>query len=125
MGTKYLPLPLAFYLCLSPVAGICAAQSRGTLPVVSISSPPQYRIIGGSVTILATVSAGVVGVQFKLDGQNLGAEISKPPFSMIWDTTSAPDGPHTLTALARDAEANQATATVTITVNNTLKIPPP
>ena len=37
-----------------------------------------------------------------LDGANLGAEDTTAPYSIVWDTTSVPNGPHTLTAVARD-----------------------
>ena len=51
--------------------------------------------------------SGVVGVQFKLDGVNLGAEDTTPPnpYSVSWNTTTALNGTHTLTAVARDAAA--------------------
>src|SRR5206468_12459526 len=61
----------------------------------------------------------VVGVQFKLDGANLGAEVLAAPYSLSWNTTGASNGSHTLTALARDAAGNTATtAAVSVTVDN-------
>ena len=108
----------------SDVGPTLATQS-GTTPTISIATPPAGRIVAGSVLVSATASAGVVGVQFKLDGQSLGAEITTSPFSMVWNTTSASNGSHTLTAVAKDAAGSQATAAVTITVDNTLKFPPP
>src|SRR6185295_450507 len=60
---------------------------------------------------------GVAGVQFKLDGANLGSEDVNSPFSFAWDTATASPGTHTLTAVARDPSGNQATsAPVTVTV---------
>jgi hypothetical protein len=100
-------------------------NGSGATVSVSINTPPAGRIIAGSVLVSATASADVVGVQFKLDGQNLGSEITNSPFSVLWNTTSASNGPHTLAAVARDAERNQATATITISVDNTLPVPPP
>jgi len=41
-------------------------------------------------------------VQFKLDGANLGPEDTTAPYSFAWDTTFAVNGPHVLTAVARD-----------------------
>jgi subtilase family serine protease len=92
-----------------------------TLPVVSMISPENNSaVIGNTITISATATdnVGVVGVQFKLDGNNLGAEDLIAPYSMVWDTTSATDGLHTLTAVARDADGNLGTASATITVSN-------
>ena len=71
------------------------------------------------MTASASDNVGVVGVQFKLDGANLGAEVSVFPYSLSWDTTTAAAGGHSLTAVARDAAGNQTTsAAVAVTVNN-------
>src|SRR5207244_1326344 len=49
----------------------------------------------------------------------LGAEDLASPYSIAWDTTTATNGSHTLTAVARDAAGNNTTsAAVTVTVNN-------
>jgi len=42
-----------------------------------------------SVTATAADNVGVVGVQFKVDGVNLGAEDTTSPYSFTWDTTAA------------------------------------
>ncbi|OLD55486.1 MAG: hypothetical protein AUI64_03530 [Acidobacteria bacterium 13_1_40CM_2_64_6] len=61
----------------------------------------------------------VVGVQFKLDGANYGAEDTTSPYSTSWNTTTVSNGSHTLTAIARDAAGNQTTSSpVTVTVSN-------
>ena len=76
------------------------------------------------VTANATDNDAVVGVQFKLDGADLGTEDTTAPYSIAWDTTTVPNGAHTLTAVARDPSANAATsASVPVTVTNTG--PPP
>jgi hypothetical protein len=68
--------------------------------------------VAGTVTVSASASdsVGVVGVQFRLDGTNLGAEVASPPYSVSWDTTTAANGTHTLTAVARDAAGNTTTS---------------
>src|SRR5439155_2824999 len=73
-----------------------------------------------SVTATASDNAGVAGVQFQLDGANLGAEDTTNPYTAPWDTTTTANGStHTLRAIARDAAGNIATsATVTVTVSN-------
>ena len=43
----------------------------------------------------ATDAVGVSGVQFKLDGANLGAEVSAAPYVISWNTTLSTDGTHT------------------------------
>src|SRR5207245_1280817 len=60
---------------------------------------------------------GVAGVQFKLDGLNLGTEVMTSPYNITWNTTLAANGAHTLTAVARDAAGNTAPASaVSVTV---------
>jgi hypothetical protein len=50
---------------------------------------------------------------------NLGAEDTTAPYAVPWNTTSAGNGTHTLTAIARDTSSNTATsAPITVTVAN-------
>ena len=97
-----------------------------TPPTVSITAPSNGATVSGSaVTVSANASddVAVAGVQFKLDGSNLGSEDTTNPYSISWDTTGVGNGSHTLTAVARDAAGNTTTSTsVTVTVNNN---PPP
>jgi hypothetical protein len=92
-----------------------------TLPTVSMTAPAPGTV-SGSVTVTATASdnIGVVGVQFLLNGANLGTEDTVMPYSIAWNTTSVSNGTYQLAARARDAAGNSATAApVTVTVNNT------
>jgi hypothetical protein len=94
-----------------------------TSPTVSLTAPTAGATVSGSstsITATASDNVGVSGVQFKLDGANLSAEDTTSPYSIIWDTTTATNGSHTLTAIARDAAGNTTTsAGVAVTVNNT------
>ena len=77
------------------------------------------------LTADASDAGGVAGVQFRLDGANLGAEDAASPYSVSWDTTTASNGSHTLTAVARDAAGNTTTSSaVTVTVSNAAPPPP-
>jgi hypothetical protein len=92
-----------------------------TAPNVSIVSPAGGTTLSGNVTVTANASdnVGVVGVQFQCDGANLGSEVMSAPFTLSWPTTTATNGTHTLTAIARDAAGNiRASAAITVTVNN-------
>ena len=92
-----------------------------TAPTVSITAPPNEATVSGTLNVTADASdnVGVVGVQFKLDGANLGAEDTTSPYSVSWTSTTAANGVHTLTAIARDGAANQTTSSpVTVTVAN-------
>src|SRR6266540_2961762 len=95
-----------------------------TPPTVAITSPASGAAVRGTITVSANASdnVGVAGVQFQLDGANLGAEDTASPYSVSWDTTTAAEGSHTLTAIARDAAGNAPTSapvTVTVTTGST------
>src|SRR5439155_643143 len=95
-------------------------------PTVSIASPAAGATVSGTVDVTATAAdnVGVVGVQFLLDGNLLGAEDTATPYSVAWNTTTAANATHTLAARARDASGNVATsAAVTVTVFNDLIAP--
>ena len=79
-----------------------------------------------SVSATATDNVAVAGVQFLLDGAALGSEDTTAPYSMTWDTTTAPNGVHTIQARARDTAGNLGTSSgsVTVTVSNTAPPPP-
>src|SRR5207253_2299970 len=87
-------------------------------PMVSISAPAADSTVTGTITISAsaTDNVGVVGVQFKLDGANLGAEVTTVPYAVSWNSTTARNGVHTLTAIARDAAGTTATSAVSVTL---------
>ncbi|MBI2120227.1 MAG: fibronectin type III domain-containing protein, partial [Parcubacteria group bacterium] len=90
-------------------------------PTVSISAPLSGATVSGTIAVTATANdnIGVVGVQFKLDGANLGTEDTTAPYSTSWNTAGVANGSHTLTAVARDAAGNTKVSTaVSVTVNN-------
>jgi hypothetical protein len=96
-----------------------------TPPSINVTAPPTGNV-SGTVTIVATASdnIGVTGVQFLLDGNNLGTEDLTAPYSVSWNTTTLPNGPHVLTARARDAAGNTAVSTdVNVTINNDVEAP--
>ena len=96
------------------------AVADTTPPTVSLTAPAAGTVTG-TITIAATAAdnIGVAGVQFRLDGVNLGAEDTVAPYSIAWNTTTAGNGAHTLSAVARDAAGNVTTSTaVSVTVNN-------
>jgi hypothetical protein len=95
-----------------------------TPPSVSVTSPANGSSVSGNVTVVAgaTDASGIAGVQFRLDGANLGPEVTSPPYQTVWSTAATPAGAHALTAVARDAHGNTATSpavTVTVGANDT------
>lgn len=83
-----------------------------TKPVVVIVSPMDGSTVSNNVTLTATATdnVGVAGVQFKLNGVALGAEDTAAPYSYTWNTTTAANGAHVVTATARDAAGNTTTS---------------
>jgi hypothetical protein len=53
-----------------------------------MTSPPSGATVAGTVTVKASVSIVgslvVAGVQFQLDGRNLGTEDTTAPYSISW-----------------------------------------
>ena len=101
-------------------------------PIVSLFQPGVTggTVFSGTVALVATAvdDRGVVGVQFRLDGQPIGPEVTAPTlvrkdrftkYQLVWNSGPVPAGSHTLTATARDAAGNATTsAPVTVTIRN-------
>ncbi len=114
---------------------ISPSQASAQLPplpvglVVTITSPAADTTVGGTITVRASVNpvaALLGGVQFQVDGANLGEEDASDPYSVSWDTTTTSNGFHTLTAVARNAVGIRFVSDpVTVTVSNTSPPPPP
>jgi hypothetical protein len=90
-------------------------------PTVALTSPAGGSALTGPATTTATANdnKAVVGVQFKLDGQNLGAEDTAAPYTFAWDTRGEVNGAHSVTAVARDSAGNTTTSSAAaVTVTN-------
>jgi hypothetical protein len=99
-----------------------AGAADTTPPVVNVTSPAPGATVSGTIALAAnaTDAVGVVGVQFKVDGVNVGSEDTTAPYNASLDTLPLANGTHYVTAVARDAAGNLGTsAQVAITVNNT------
>jgi hypothetical protein len=93
---------------------------------VTVTAPASGSTVSGTIDVTANASddAAVLGVQFLLDGAPLGSEDTSLPYSVPWMTTTASNGSHQLTAVARDGAGHQTTsAVVSVTVSN--GVPPP
>jgi hypothetical protein len=89
---------------------------------VSVLSPSAGASVSGTQTLSvnATDNKAVVGVQFKVDGANVGSELTTAPYTTPWNTMLALNGAHTVSAVARDFAGNTTTVPVSVNVNNVL-----
>jgi aqualysin 1 len=91
-----------------------------TPPTAAITAPAEGTEVQGNVTIAAdaTDDVGVIRVNFYANNAFLGMATAEP-YEIVWNTSTASNGTHTLTAKAYDAGGNVTTsAPVTVTVVN-------
>lgn len=102
-----------------------SSSSSATPPTISITSPTSGATVSGTVIVSASVSANATSVQYKVDGNNIGAAITNAPFGSSLNTASLSNGVHSLTAVASDSVGQTAaSAVVAITVSNPADTPP-
>jgi peptidoglycan/xylan/chitin deacetylase (PgdA/CDA1 family) len=92
-----------------------------TPPTVSLTAPAANATISGNVSVTASASddVAVQHVDFLLDGELLSTALASP-YSTSWDTSTATEGAHSLTARASDTSGNATTsAAVSVTVDRT------
>jgi uncharacterized protein (TIGR03382 family) len=81
---------------------------------VQITSPAAGATLGGTVQVTASASAGATKVELYVDGALLAAAASAS-----WNTTTAVNGSHSLTAKAYDASGASGTSpAVVVNVSN-------
>jgi len=118
-------LPELYYRAVTPAE---PAQPDTAAPSIGIDTPGAGSTVAGAVSVAASATddVGVTSVDFQLDGVELGAADTTAPYSITWDSTTAADGTHVLTAVARDAAGNERTSeAVTVTVDNSAPVEPP
>jgi hypothetical protein len=109
------------------IVGGSTGSTDTTPPNVSITSPTSGSTVSGttSVTTSVTDNVGISFVDFKIDGVSVNVD-SSAPYLYSWNTLTATNGQHSLTATARDNAGNSTTsATVSVNVSNTVTVPPP
>ena len=97
-----------------------------TPPTVSFTSPAAGAIVSGtvSVQVAAGDNVGVSSVNLSVDGVLLAGD-NTAPYSFAWNTTTAANGAHSLTATAQDGAGNTSSASVSVTVSNLSDVTPP
>src|SRR5579863_7536974 len=93
-------------------------------PSVQVTSPAAGATLSGKVNLTAVASDGrtVTGVQFRIDGNNVGPNLATSPYIYVIDSSTLSNGTHSITAVATDNSGNSATSTtVPVKVDNTVK----
>ncbi len=104
--------------CTPTGVGDNCQTGDSTPPTVSIVSPSNNQTVSGPVTISASAndSSGIKDVKFLIDGQVVST-VTASPYNYAWNSSSATNGNHTLTAQATDNANNTATSSpVVVTV---------
>jgi peptidoglycan/xylan/chitin deacetylase (PgdA/CDA1 family) len=108
-------------------ASLTPAAAAST-PTVNVTAPAAGTTVSGTVHLTASANDanGIAGVQFKVDGTNVGGEATSAPYRVDWNTTALANGDHTITAVARNTQGATATSDgVVVHVNNTVTPPAP
>jgi hypothetical protein len=82
-------------------------------PTVTVTTPASWTFVKGTAVPLTAVTTSALDpttVAFSVDG----AAVTTP-----WNSTTVADGSHTITATVTDGRGKQATASATVTVDNT------
>ena len=89
-----------------------SAVRMSTHPRIEVVSPASGATVAGRTRLVASAydDGGVAGVQFLVDGVPVGPELVIRPFEHTWSSKDAPQGVHTLTAVARDGAGNLTTS---------------
>jgi hypothetical protein len=98
-------------------------ETTAASPVsVVIAAPSAGGSVSGTVRVEASASStagAIAGVRFAVDGADLGVEATSAPYYASWNTAGVPNGPHRLSAVARDTAGNSApSAEIEVTVAN-------
>jgi len=94
-------------------------------PVVEFTNPLNGQTLSGNVTITASSSdnVAVTYIFYAVDGNPITGQLTNPPYSYVWNTTTVTNGTHLLKATTHDPSGNNSTSTITVNVNNATGTP--
>jgi hypothetical protein len=99
----------------------CGGAPTDTPPAVAVTSPASGTTVSGTVpvTASATDDHGVTQVEFFVDGASIGVDTDgSDGWSVNWNTTTATNGGHTVTATATDTIGQTESSSNPVTVAN-------
>jgi hypothetical protein len=93
-------------------------------PAVSISISPNTQPASGSIFATSTCTpqspATISKQSFQIDGFPFGANGTTSPYSVIFNTLTTANGSHTIRSTCTDSNALQTSASITVTVSNSM-----
>ncbi|MBI4056351.1 MAG: right-handed parallel beta-helix repeat-containing protein, partial [Elusimicrobia bacterium] len=103
-----------------------SAGGDTTPPTLDITSPSSGATVSGNITVSGTASdnVGVTQAQVQVDAGTAQTASGTSTWNLQLDTRNLTNGPHMLTATARDAAGNNSSVSITVTVNNTMDTSP-
>jgi peptidoglycan/xylan/chitin deacetylase (PgdA/CDA1 family) len=112
---------------LEPVNTQVITIKSAPAATVTLTNPADGATVSGTVDLTAATSdASIASVAFEVDGTQVGTA-TRPPLATTWDSSTVPDGTHTITVLGYGSDgAVLDTDAATVTVSNTAAdtIPP-
>ncbi|HEX6975332.1 MAG TPA: phospholipase D-like domain-containing protein [Vicinamibacterales bacterium] len=122
VGSDTIPMGTSIFVGLAVSSHVDATRATATFdgvtvtsagggdvnpPTVSITAPADGAVVSGTATVSADASddTGVTRVELWVDAV-LRSTVTTSPYHFTWDTTTMPDGSHTLEARAFDAAGN-------------------
>lgn len=97
-----------------------AATTSGAF--VAITSPSNGATVAGTVTITSYANGPISWFNVYIDGNYLE---SSPPYTYSWDTTTVPNGSHTISITGNNNSGVVASNYISVTVANGSTPPPP
>ncbi len=97
-----------------------AFEVSNALPTCTLTSPTAGATVTGTITLTATAGGEPISyVEFLVDGVLLSGADTSSPFTKSWNSTTVPNGAHTIAARATDTDGQQTVSTaVNVTVAN-------
>ena len=121
--TDYAPV-----LTIDYSVGNDPGETDTTPPTVEIGGPTEGAEVSGIIKITADAfdDVGIRGVQFQVDGENIGRVDTTAPYTFDFDTSLVSDGVVALSAVATDLSGNKTISSpITVTIDNGSSEPPP
>lgn len=105
---------------LVDVAGYFTSSPPPPSPLSIQMASPTGTVSGNQLVTASTTGDDILGVQFRLNGVNLGAEDTTTPYSTTWVTAYVRNDDYELTAVVRRADETLTSAVRTVHVSNAI-----